>query len=957
MAVVNTCLATGLAWCSGSTTIAECCSIVTTERLDEQCLFSTLEQKDWTAVCCKDVPGVTCRGQNCQWYKPKICCAGGNGLFLPFLGPSETEWNRGLKIILYILGLGWLFMGVTAAADIFMQGVEVITSTQRIVIVVINNEKHKVKVHMWNDTVANLTLMALGSSAPEILLSIIELFVNEYHAGVLGPSTIVGSASFNLFIISAICISSIPDGEIRYIRDMDVFCITAFFSVFAYIWVVFILEFTSPDRVTIVEAALTFLYSILLICLAYLADIGKISYFGKPDNKYVTPDDRQFLEDGSIDEEPADGAVEAQLKIKKAIPSRRPPTEHESDFFDRAMTQNLVDGDQAMMKNPETKSEFAPMIKQFKLVYGEISDHEMTLLLIAWMKEGSEPKKSRAIYRQEATQKMFGGGKLNDKAHMKREPSMNLQSAPETHVAPVQEEVPNEVEVPPRVEDPLICCVSFHSPYYSVNECDEFVHPKIFRTGPSQCEVKIPYKTIDDTAFAVKDYVAQDTVLTLAPGEMEKEISVNIIDNDTHEQHRQFFVRLGEPTCSDNTECVIGEVEETRVTIIDDDDPGVLSFDCQEITVEKNVAFVTVTVIREYGCSAEVCCNYHTYPQTATPERDYVTSKGELRFLKNEIHKNISIELLETQERRRTSTFRIILSKPQGGVTFCNYAGERVSDEIKTIVVLRPSCPTGEDTPVDSERLSWRQTYLEQFRETIYTNGSPEEAKKASWPDFILHVATLPWKLLLATTPPVEFYGGWLRFLTSLLFIGLFTALINDMASLVGCALTIPDAVTAITFVALGTSLPDTFASMMAAQSDTHADASIGNITGSNSVNVFLGLGISWSIGAVYWELTDDPTITQQWLSRYTGKVHADVIKSGGFAVPSGSLSLNVTAFCVGAFCTFILLRWRRGKFGGELGGPKKYQHLSSIFLITIWVCYVTFASVTSVIDDNRQNT
>ena len=32
----------------------------------------------------------------------------------------------------------------------------------------------KTKVNVWNPTVANLTLMALGSSAPEILLNVIE---------------------------------------------------------------------------------------------------------------------------------------------------------------------------------------------------------------------------------------------------------------------------------------------------------------------------------------------------------------------------------------------------------------------------------------------------------------------------------------------------------------------------------------------------------------------------------------------------------------------------------------------------------------------------------------------------------------------------------------------------------------------------------------------------------------
>ena len=56
----------------------------------------------------------------------------------------------------------------------------------------------------------------------------------------------------------------------------------------------------------------------------------------------------------------------------------------------------------------------------------------------------------------------------------------------------------------------------------------------------------------------------------------------------------------------------------------------------------------------------------------------------------------------------------------------------------------------------------------------------------------------------------------------------------------------------AITFVALGTSLPDTFASKAAAMQEKYADNAIGNVTGSNSVNVFLGLGIPWLLAAIY---------------------------------------------------------------------------------------------------------
>lgn len=40
-----------------------------------------------------------------------------------------------------------------------------------------NGETTVQTVRIWNETVSNLTLMALGSSAPEILLSVIEVLL------------------------------------------------------------------------------------------------------------------------------------------------------------------------------------------------------------------------------------------------------------------------------------------------------------------------------------------------------------------------------------------------------------------------------------------------------------------------------------------------------------------------------------------------------------------------------------------------------------------------------------------------------------------------------------------------------------------------------------------------------------------------------------------------------------
>jgi len=54
--------------------------------------------------------------------------------------------------------------------------------------------------------------MALGSSAPEILLAVIEAASNLGGCpGELGASTIVGSAAFNLLVITAACIYAVDE--------------------------------------------------------------------------------------------------------------------------------------------------------------------------------------------------------------------------------------------------------------------------------------------------------------------------------------------------------------------------------------------------------------------------------------------------------------------------------------------------------------------------------------------------------------------------------------------------------------------------------------------------------------------------------------------------------------------------------------------------------------------------
>lgn len=55
---------------------------------------------------------------------------------------------------------------------------------------------------------------------------------------------------------------------------------------------------------------------------------------------------------------------------------------------------------------------------------------------------------------------------------------------------------------------------------------------------------------------------------------------------------------------------------------------------------------------------------------------------------------------------------------------------------------------------------------------------------------------------------PLDYLNGWVCFVVSIIVIGILTAIIGDLASHFGCTIYLKDQVTAISFVALGTSVP-----------------------------------------------------------------------------------------------------------------------------------------------------
>eukprot|EP00747_Dinoflagellata_sp_TGD_P018362 gnl/TRDRNA2_/TRDRNA2_126443_c1_seq1.p1 gnl/TRDRNA2_/TRDRNA2_126443_c1~~gnl/TRDRNA2_/TRDRNA2_126443_c1_seq1.p1 ORF type:complete len:403 (+),score=67.01 gnl/TRDRNA2_/TRDRNA2_126443_c1_seq1:132-1211(+) len=350
---------------------------------------------------------------------------------------------------------------------------------------------------------------------------------------------------------------------------------------------------------------------------------------------------------------------------------------------------------------------------------------------------------------------------------------------------------------------------------------------------------------------------------------------------------------------------------------------------------------VDVVVRRFDGAQGAISCSFRTEDDTAKAGADYLPAAGDITFENGQMTFTLKLVVLSRGRYEGSDTFRLVLTDAAGktfekkatvlkiNINHCPSSKEK-TDNIVALIAKDGEGPEGGCA-------AWKA----QFTDAVAVNGGDDGEPHCM--DYILHCLNLPWKLISALVPPPDILDAWPCFCCSLALMAGLTAILGDLASLFGCVLGVPDPITAITFVALGTSLPDTFASRTAAQHDEHADASVGNVTGSNSVNVFLGLGISWGIGSIYWVLNGP---NEEWSLRYP--VEAALWPDGIFVVPAGDLGFNVLIFCLCALSGISVIVARRRICGGELGGPRWLKVVSAMALVSLWCIYIALASYNS---------
>nr|XP_057927188.1 sodium/calcium exchanger 1-like isoform X9 [Doryrhamphus excisus] len=770
-----------------------------------------------------------------------------------------------------------MFLGVSIIADRFMASIEVITSQERqIVIKKPNGEKLTTTVRIWNETVSNLTLMALGSSAPEILLSVVEVCGHNFDAGQLGPNTIVGSAAFNMFVIIGLCVYVIPDGETRKVKHLRVFFVTATWSVFAYTWLYLILAVFSPGVVQIWEGLLTLFFFPVCVAFAYVADRRLLFY------KYVYKRYRAGKRKGVIIETEGEPDLPSKVDI-------------ETDGVAFLPHDEKLENEELEVKHRMEEASFRVLTHGIQIVMGS----------------GDVPMKKTSATHQDRS------------------------SSSE---------------------------VFFHpSRYQCLENCGSLALTVLRRGGDINTTVAVDYRTQDGTAIAGSDYRCSHGTVVFRAGETVKEIRIDIIDDDIFEEEEHFLVHLsgvrivsGGGGESNNGSAGLGPPCTATVSILDDDHAGIFTFEESTLTVSESVGVMEVKVVRTSGARGVVALPYRTVEGSAKGGGvDFEDTHGVLEFDNNEMCKTLCINIVDDEQYEKNKNFFLELGQPlllemserkgrdakdvetkqEEERRIALMGRPKLGELVKLEVVIEESYEfkNSVDKVMKKTRLavlvgttSWREQFMDAITVSAGDDDDDDDKKLPSSVDYVIHFLTVFWKLLFVLVPPTDYWNGWACFVVSIMVIGLLTAIIGDLASHFGCTVGLKDSVTAVVFVALGTSVPDTFASKVAACQDQYADASIGNVTGSNAVNVFLGIGVAWSIAAVY---------------HYS--------KNQEFRVDPGTLAFSVTLFTIFAFiCIAVLLYRRRPGIGGELGGPQIPKMVTTSLFFSLWLMYIVLSSL-----------
>jgi Calx-beta domain-containing protein len=206
----------------------------------------------------------------------------------------------------------------------------------------------------------------------------------------------------------------------------------------------------------------------------------------------------------------------------------------------------------------------------------------------------------------------------------------------------------------------------------------------------SAVPVTVAYQTVDGTALAGSDYVAQSGVLTIAPGQAAQAIVVPVVADGVSEPTETFSLQL-----STATGATI--VDGTAVAVITDDDgpPPLPTVDLGGCTVSEgdtSAATCLFELALSQASTQAVTVDFASQDGTATAGSDYFPGSGTFTFPPGIVSGAIAFAVIGDTDVELDEAFTLVLSNPvnaQAGTMAA--AGAIVDDDAPPLSTLEVS--------------------------------------------------------------------------------------------------------------------------------------------------------------------------------------------------------------------------------------------------------------------------
>ncbi len=284
----------------------------------------------------------------------------------------------------------------------------------------------------------------------------------------------------------------------------------------------------------------------------------------------------------------------------------------------------------------------------------------------------------------------------------------------------------------------------------TVNEGDSGTQNAVFTVMldvASGRPVTLTFDTVDGTASQTSDYVATSGVLSFAPGETSKQITVQVNGDVVAEPNETFSLRITQAT-----NATLPTTPLVATGTISDNEPQISILDVSIAEGDSGTQNAIFTVLLNGPALSTVSANYVTSNITATAGTDYSPAAGSVVFAPGESQQAITVQILGDVVREPDETFRVTLSSPSGNARIVDGEGIGTigNDDLPPVVAVSNSSANEGDAGTTNMVFNVTLTPGQRpagHRAIQHGEQQPGQRHGASGlPDHQRHVDLRPWR-------------------------------------------------------------------------------------------------------------------------------------------------------------------------------------------------------------------